>query len=312
MNEVTTEPVKTLAESIKEFIAENPDDMPSTVADEDAETEASDDTTSDDEHPAEADESEGDEPAEAKPALDTEALTQAIESGDPAAFIEALGEHAEALLGAKAHKALRKQASENKKTTKRANDIANALAAKFGDPIAARNAAESGNIDAFVDSVEKWFGAPWQDCLKAVNAAFAGKPARIAAKQEEDETVVKQQEAAKTEAQTKVKRHITDTLGKSDAKLMKEYPQVVELVFAKMQTEFNKGVNTPAKALKLVKEELQAQAKVLSKLFAGDKPTPKRNNIRPPSEDRSPNGRPMTDAELREEILRAEGLWRKK
>lgn len=297
------------AEFIASFLAEDHSDTTPEPEPEEAEaTDESDDAddTDVDADSAAADDSEeaGDEDEDsASPTakLDTKALTKAIDDEDPKAFIVALGKHADTLLGAKAHKALRMQAKEVRHQEQRAEKITSALMAKFGDPVAARKAAEAGDAEAFVESLEKQYGAPWAEMLKFVNASFAGKPARLEAKAKAQHA----EQSAQTEAAAKVKSEIETRVKTSDAKLLKAHPKIIDLVFEKMRTEYKNGINTPAKALAAVKKELQAEHKALAKVFAaGSTESKPATKPRPPREERQSDGRKMNDEEFIKEFLR--------
>lgn len=240
---------------------------------------------------------------------DTVAITAAIEKRDPRALIEALGDAAEELLGSKAHKALRLQATELKKTEAKNKKFETYLEDKYGDPIKARAAAASGDINAFVENIERQFGAPWTAMVKAVNDAFAGKPARIENVAEAAKRADLEQATKRDQAQAKVRADITRVATASEPALAKACPRLTELVYEKMRTGWNQGIRTPAKALALVKKDLATESAAISKLFAPKKAA-KTPPVRPPRQERETPGRPQTDAEMREEFLRAEGLWR--
>jgi hypothetical protein len=306
---VTPETAKTDNDLIASIIAES-DPTEDVAASEVEETEAepeSDSSDSDDDSEDETEEeADSDEPS--TQSYDAKALAKAIESEDAQAFIAALGDKANTLLGAKGHKALRKQASEVKKLLKKDEDLRAALLTKFKDPANALKAAQAGDMDAFVDIVERWSDMPWADCIKAVNASFAGKPARLESKAKQQAEAQTQAETAKKAAEAKVREHVTTVISKdkNDAKLLAAYPKLSELVFVKLQSGFKNGVNTPEKALKAVKADLQAEAKTLGKLFTKTEKKP--SKVTPPNEDyRSPEGRPMTDDELIAQILREDG-----
>src|SRR5690606_34099252 len=103
-------------------------------------------------------------------AFDVEKVKAAIEKKDPKAFVEALGDAANDLLQGKAHKALRLMVKDVQKAEKqsaeayaKASELVTSLQKKYGDPIAARQAADEGNVDVFIDMVEKWSGRSWTD-----------------------------------------------------------------------------------------------------------------------------------------------------
>lgn len=298
---------------IASFLADDHSDAPAEPA-VNAEPDSTDSTNETDDTD-DADDSGAESPAEDQPEADevesddppskfnSKALNKAIEAEDPKAFLEALGKHADTLLGAKAHKALRLQAKELKKHEERADKVLAQLNAKFGDPVTARKAAEAGDADTFVEAIERQFGAGWTDIIKFVNDSMAGKPARLQAKAKQAQA----QQTAQAEAQAKVKSAIEQTIKTSDQKLLDAHPKIVELVFEKMRAEYAHGVNTPAKALAAVKKELEAQHKALSKIFTGKTETRPASKPRPPREERQSEGRPMSNDDYIHEFLREHG-----
>jgi hypothetical protein len=95
-------------------------------------------------------------------------------------------------------------------------------------------------------------------------------------------------------------------------------PTVVDMVFEEMQANYSRGLTDPKQALERVKAKLTKHAKALQ--AAGVLPKPK---LKPkPSVTASPpraaaqtgsagNGREMTDAELRQAVLKEAGIYRK-
>src|SRR6185503_3734304 len=133
-------------------------------ATEETSAEASEETAAEegDSEAAGTAESEGDEPAAAAEPEKTETpereptpLEAAIAKRDPKAFIAALGEAADELMGAKAHITLRHAAKELTSREKSLEKSSKALREKYGDPVEARRSWEAGNLDAFVDAIEK-------------------------------------------------------------------------------------------------------------------------------------------------------------
>lgn len=252
-----------------------------------------------------ADGSTEDGEADAALPADLTALDDAIKAGDPERFIAALGAKAADLLGAKAHKALRATAREIKQTRDKLLKASADLKTQFGDPAAARKAAAEGNADAFVESVEKFFGAPWADCMKFVNASFAGKPARLEAKAQQERQTQQAAETQRQAAAVKVRESITEAVKKGDAKLLKAHPAIVDLVFEKMRAGFKTGCDTPAKALAAVKKDLKAQHDSLAGVFS--EPARKATTqLRQPTVTTGARGRPMTDEEFRADFIRQE------
>lgn len=273
--------------------AEEPEAAPDGEAEEtdDGEEAESDDEESDDsdsdgdsevaaEDSAEEDEAEGDdeeEPAAPAPsiatAVDLKALKKAIDADDPVAFVKALGKKAETILTGKAHRALRLQVKEFETAKVTAETLATQLGEKYGDPIAARKAAESGDVDAFITLVEKWAGHPWNDVAKWVTNGIAGRPARLEQKKREDAS-------AATMAAAKQEQAVAEMTAWVDTGVKKLAPdlhdaETVALVVAEIRAGFNAGVTTPAKAIPLVRAKLEAQYQRLHKVFGKGKPAPK-------------------------------------
>lgn len=301
-----------LNDDIAEFLNDNKrEDYPETVearAEEAASVDDSDDEDEpDDDESSDEENTENSEASEAMKKAFLDNLSSAIDSGNVQLFLDTLGDKADKLLGSAAHKSLRLTAKENRKNYTKLQNLATSLEHKFGDPVKARTAAANGDIDAFIDSVEKQWGNSWKTLIQAVNSSIAGREARIEAKntqkKQEDTAAQKQRE----EAAANVKKHVTEVVKVESDKLLAKYPKVVDLVIEKMREQYKNGVNTPKKALELVKKDLQEQAKVLTELFSDKKSKKSQSvNILPPS--REPKGRrgdkPMTEDELIEEHLR--------
>lgn len=212
------------------------------------------------------------------------AMLAAIEKSDPRTFIEALGDKAEALLGSAAHKVLRLQVRDAQKAeqntaaaVKRVQAADAALEAKFRDPVAIHNGLKKGGpegADMAVEALERWAGCSWLDFQKFVAAAQAGRPARLEMKaqaaREADQTAKAAQDKATGEAQA----WVSAGLAKEAPELAKEKDlDVGALVLAELKAGWSKGVNTPAKALPLVRAKLKAQYEALGRIFGkGAKP----------------------------------------
>ncbi len=228
------------------------------------------------------------EPAPAEPAanpetpadIDAAAVAAAIKGKDVKAFLEALGPHADAMLGGKAHRALRIAAKEAAKAEEKAkkkdsdaNQLVQQLVEKYGDPIAARKAAEDGDVDSFITLVEKWSGRPWNDVLRWTTAGIAGRKERLEARERETKAQSQQEAAKKEQAQAEVRQWVDTGVAKLAPEL--HHPEVVEMVMSEMRAGYSKGITTPAKALPLVRAKLQAQYERLKKVFDGGRGAPK-------------------------------------
>lgn len=259
-----------------------------------AEVTESEDTTGDDdaiaaftgeEKPAEEsepvdsnDEVIDDTKPEVKPEMDL--LTKAIESKDPKAFVEALGDLAPELLGGKAHKTLRLMVKDAQKANKEAGEtyakaetVGKQLEAKYGDAIKAREAANSGNVDAFVELVEKWAGTDWNEVQRWVAKGITGRPERLASKKAESEKATKTQTDEQTKAATEAKDWIKTKLQISDKNLLESCPEIVDLVFDEFKSGLDNGVRSVKQALPLAKKKLEARYQALHKVFGKDTPT---------------------------------------
>jgi len=253
-------------------------------------------------------------------ALDVKALEAALRSKNPEAFLAALGDDAEHVLGTKAHRTLRIAARDVKASREKLLAASAELKERFGEPAAIRKAAADGDADAVVEGVEKFFGASWESLIKFVNASFAGKPERLEAKakakadqekaeKEASEAAAKKQReesealaARQTEAAAQLKTMIGGVVKKTHPTLV-ALPGINDLVFEKMKSEFRKGVNTPAKALAAVLVDLRAQHAALSKAFA---PPAKGKGTKeaPAPRETGKRGREMTEEELIADFLR--------
>lgn len=259
------------------------------------------------EEPAAEDEPTG-EPAKA---LDVKAIEAALKAKNPEAFLAALGDDAEHVLGTKAHRTLRVAARDVKLARAGLLKASGELREKFGDPAAVRAAADRQDADAVVEGVEKFFGASWESLVKFVNASFAGKPERLEKKaqtkaaetaaadtKKSDEAA--EQTARQAAATTQLKTTIADVVKKQQPALA-GFPAITDLVFEKLKAGYQKGVNTPAKALAAVLVDLRAQHAELTKAFAP--PAKKSSKTAPPPRETGKRGREMTEEELIADFL---------
>lgn len=236
---------------------------------------------------------EGDEPSEpaaTEPAADVDAaaVTAAIKAKDVQAFLKALGPHAEEMLGSKAHKALRIAAKTAEKAAEKAakkdadaHSLVQQLADKYGDPIAARKAAEEGDVDAFITLVEKWSGRPWNDTMRWATQGIAGRKERLDARDRETKAAQQQAAAKREQAQAEVQAWVDSGVKKLAPEL--HHPEVVEMVVAEMRAGYAKGITTPAKALPLVRAKLQERFERLKKVFDGGRGAPTKKKVEAPA-----------------------------
>jgi hypothetical protein len=292
---------------------------------------------------AEQTEDEGDDD-DAAPAgeFDRDAIQAALDSDggvDMLALAKALGKDPEELGVTPAqHLALRVAQRKAKATLKRAGDLADKLQKQFGDPVRARKAVETGDLNPAIEYVEGVFGMSWNELNRAVSAALVGKPLPdLEAKRELRELKKKEQERAEQDKKTKeetaaaqraeeAKQFIAakikgDKLASPEFnKLLKDagFPTITDLVFEELRQGFSKGLTDPKKALEKVRARLQKQAKALAAggLVATAQP-PKKAAVsasKPRAQAQAGaagNARQMTDAELRSAVLREAGLLRK-
>lgn len=223
------------------------------------------------------------EPTAAEPAADVDAaaVTAAIAAKDVQAFLKALGPHADDLLGGKAHRALRIAAKEAEKAAEKAkkkdadaHELVRQLADKYGDPIAARKAAEDGDVDAFITLAEKWAGRSWNDVMRWVTSGLAGRKERLEAQSRESGERLRQDAARKEQAQAEVKQWVDKGVEKLAPEL--HSPEVTEMVMAEIRAGYAQGITTPAKALPIVRKKLEAQFQRLKKVFDGGRGAPKK------------------------------------
>lgn len=228
------------------------------------------------------------EPEPAPADVDAAAVTAAIKARDVQAFLKALGSHAEEMLGSKAHRALRLAAKTAEKAAEKAakkdadaHELVQQLAAKYGDPIAARKAAEEGDTDAFITLVEKWSGRPWNDTIRWVTQGIAGRKERLEARAREDGEAARQAAAKKEQAVAEARKWADDGVKRLAPEL--HHPEVVDMVMAEIRAGHSAGVTTPAKALPLVRKKLEAQFERLKKVFDGGRGAPTKKRVEAPA-----------------------------
>lgn len=235
------------------------------------------------------------------------------------------------------HRVLRLQQSKARRMIQQAHDLGKKLNETYGDQVKARKAAEQGDANPAIEFVEATFGMPWNDLNRMVGQLLQGKPVKdIEAKRELQQ--LRKKEAERVEAEKKAAESKATEQKVVDAKawiassikgdklatpeLNKQlseagFPTITDLVFEEMQANYAKGLTDPKKALERVKLKLSKQAKALQSAGLGAKPTapkPKPMSLAKPRASAQTgsagNGRPMTDAELRQAVLKEAGLWR--
>lgn len=286
-------------------------------------TDAASDTGTDDAGDAAGPPADGGAPEPAEPAavepageVDAAAVTAAIAAKDVQAFLKALGSHADDLLGSKAHRALRIAAKEAEKAAQKAqkkdadaHELVKQLAEKYGDPIAARKAAEDGDVDAFITLAEKWSGRPWNDVMRWVTSGLAGRKERLEAQSRETGEQQRQAAARKEQAQAEVKQWIDQGVKKLAPEL--HDPEVVEMVVAEIRAGYSQGITTPAKALPLVRKKLETRFQFLKRVFDGGRGAPKKKTEAPAARATRTDGGNTKPRSLDEEIaafVRENGL----
>lgn len=316
---------------------------PSAAASDEPNESDSDDETETQADPEEEPEGseEPEEPAAEAGQIDLAAVKSALDAEggvDILALAQALGKEPEQIgLTPGAAKFLRLEKKKAGATLKRAEGLALQLKRDYGDQVAARKAAALGQLEPAIEFVQNTFGMDWNELNKAVGALLQGKPVpgieekrelqRYKREQAERETAAKKQadEAASAQkvqdAKTWIKTQIKgDKL--ASAELDQElraagFPGVVDLVFDEMAANYSKGLTDPKKALERVRVKLSKQAKALR--TAGLVPKAPAPKSAPVSASRpragaqtgaAGNGRPMTDAELRQAVLKEAGLLR--
>lgn len=251
------------------------------------------------------------EPGEPAKALDVKALEAALKTKNPEAFLAALGDDAEHVLGTKAHRTLRIAAREVKDARVNLLKASGELREKFGEPAAIRAAMAKNDADGLVEGLEKFCGTDWVSIRKFVDASFAGKPERLETKAKTEREATEAAETKKreeTEAQTARQASATAQLKTTIADVVKKqqptlatFPAIADLVFEKLKAGYTKGVNTPAKALAAVLVDLRAQHAALAKAFAS--PEKKVSKTAPAPRETGKRGREMTEEELIADFL---------
>lgn len=271
--------------------------------------------------------------------LDAVRLALDAEGGvDMLALAQALGKEPEQIgLTPGAAKFLRLEKKKADATLARANAMAVRLERDYGDQVKARKAAADGQLEPAIAFIENSFGMPWNELNKAVGLLLQGKPVPeleknrelyVLRKKEADRASEAKKTADAAQAQTKIDNAKTwirqqikgDKLASPDfEKQLKDagFPPVVELVFEEMQANYSKGLTDPKKALEIIRGRFLKQAKALRSVGLSPKaPAPK---SAPMSASRpranaatglAGNGRQMTDAELRQAVLKEAGLFR--
>lgn len=281
------------------------------------------------------------ETSEPQAGLDPEAIKRALagEDGvDMLALAAALGVDPEKLKVTPAqHAVLRLQQKKAREMAKQAHDLSKRLTEQYGDQVKARKAVAEGNLDPAIEFIEGTFGMSWNELNRMVGQLLQGKPVKdIEAKRELQQ--LRKKEAERVEAEKKAEAERATAQKVSDAKawiassikgdklatpeLNKQlaeagFPTITDLVFEEMQAGYAKGLTDPRKALERVKIKLTKQAKALQNAVGSGKPAPPKpkptTSARPRADAQTGaagNGRPMTDAELRQAVLKEAGLWR--
>jgi hypothetical protein len=243
----------------------------------DSEESTEEETPVEDSTPVETEEPSEEEEEPTKPsAIDGKKLAEAIEKRDLAALLEAIGdEAADEMLGSKAHKTLRLQVKDLVKAQKAAAStmdnaklLAEKLDEKYRDPISTRKAAEAGNVDAVIDAFESWSGKPWADLQRWIAKGLGGRPERLAAKAKEQTKATVEQTAEQQKALAETKTWVEGVVKKVDAKLLEAVgSDVVDLVIEEIRSGLAKGVDSPTKALPLIKGKLKTRYENLHKYF---------------------------------------------
>lgn len=317
-----------------------PGKLAAAPTDEHTESEIDDETEAQadpEEDPEGAEELE--EPAAEAVEIDVGAVKAALDAEggvDILALAKALGKEPEQIgLTPGAAKFLRLEKKKASATLKRAEDLALQLRRDYGDQVAARKAAALGQLEPAIEFVQNTFGMDWNELNKAVGALLQGKPIpgieekrelqQLKRAQAERETAAKkqadEQAAAQkvTDAKTWIKTQIKgDKLASAELEQqLREagFPGIVDLVFDEMAANYSKGLTDPRKALERVRAKLDKQARALRTAGLGPKVTaPKPAPVsasrpRASAQTGAPgNGRPMTDAELRQAVLKEAGI----
>lgn len=295
-----------------------------------------------DEDPGEGDpEDDSEELAAAPGEVDVEAVKAALaaEGGvDLLALAKALGKDPSELGLTQGQAAfLRLEKKKAAETLAKAQSLSERLQRDFGDQVKARKAASEGDLQPAIEFIESTFGLKWNDLNKMVAQLLQGKPIADLEKNRELHALRKKEaeraaadkktaeERAASEKVDQAKQWIrtqikADKLASPEMeKALKDagFPSVVDLVFEEMQAGYSQGLTDPKKALEKVRTKLQRQAKALR--TAGLVPAAKPAKTAPLSTGKpresaqtgaAGNGRPMTDQELRQAVLKEAGLWR--
>lgn len=235
------------------------------------------------------------------------------------------------------HRVLRLQQKKARDMARQAHDLSKKLNDTYGDQVKARQAAANGDLNPAIEYIESTFGMPWNELNRMVGQLLQGKPVKdIEAKRELQ--LLRKKEADRVEAEKKAAESKATEQKVVDAKawiassikgdklatpeLNKQlseagFPTITDLVFEEMSANYAKGLTDPKKALERVKLKLTKQAKALQSAGLVAKPAapkPKPMSLAKPRASAQTgaagNGRPMTDAELRQAVLKEAGLWR--
>lgn len=275
--------------------------------------------------------------------VDAEAVKRALarEGGvDMLELADALGVPPETLkVTAATHKALRIQQKRAREMADKATKLSQELREKYGDQGAALAAASKGELTPAIEFIEKTFGMSWNDVNRMVVGLMQGKPAKdLEEKRELLSLRKKEAERAEAEKKAATERQQQQKVSEAKAwiassikgdKLATEdlnrqlsdagFPTITDLVYEELAANYKAGLTDPKRALERVKAKLSKQARALQAAGLGGKPAPPKpkptTSARPRSDAQTGldgNSRPMTDAELRQAVLKEAGLWRGK
>lgn len=219
-------------------------------------------------------------------------------------------------------KKARQVIDEATKATENLNALEGKLREKYSDPVTARKAFQSGDLDVFFDTVTKWSGVPYVEVQKAWALHVQGKPvpALKFADPEADTRAAEAKQAEESKAAEATKK--ADAMkwvseGIKGDKLAAE-PGIADRVFEKLRVKWNDGVRTPAKALELVKADIVEENKAQRARLRSAGLLPKKGEPAPRGHGHSPpkagalttatapargKARAMTDAELANDVL---------
>lgn len=308
---------------------------PKEELDNDDQSEDAEESTED---PEAGEDAENDQP---QAALDPDAIKRALEGEDGVdmlALAEALGVDPEKLkVTAAQHRVLRLQQKKARDMARQAHDLSKRLSEQYGDQVKARKAVAEGDLNPAIEYIEGTFGMSWNELNRMVGQLLQGKPVKdLESKRELQQLRKKESERAESEkkaAEAKAtEQKVTDAKAwiassiKGDKLSTPElnrqlaeagFPTIPDLVFEEMQANYSKGLTDPRKALERVKLKLTKQARALQSAGLIGKPAPAKpkptTSARPRADAQTGaagNGRPMTDAELRQAVLKDAGLWR--